>query len=83
MPIFHFQFQGEGGWEPIGAGEGRGDDALDGAFADLRELSGGTLPAGTYQVIESRSSNALWQTFEVGGDSEIVDDYAASSWRGR
>jgi hypothetical protein len=82
MPIFHFQFQGEGGWEPIGAGEGRGDDALDGAFADLRELSGGTMPAGTYQVIESRSSDALWQTFEVGGDSEIVD-YAASSRRGR
>jgi hypothetical protein len=82
MPIFHFQIQGDGGWEPIGAGEGRGDDALGGAFADLRELSGGSLPAGTYQVIESRSSNALWQTFEVGGDGEIVD-YAASSRRGR
>ena len=82
MSIFHFQFRGEVGWEPVGAGEGRGEDALDGAFADLRELSGGSLPAGTYQVIESRSSNALWQTFEVGGDGEIVD-YAAPSRRGR
>jgi hypothetical protein len=82
MPIFHFQFQGEGGWEAIGAGEGSRDDALGGAFADLRELSGGRLPAGTYQVIESRSSNALWQTFELGADGKIVD-YAAASRRGR
>jgi hypothetical protein len=72
MPIFHFQYQGESGWETLGAGEGLGDDPVGGAIDDLRRLSGGTLPAGTYQVIESRSSSSQWQTFELGVDGQIL-----------
>jgi hypothetical protein len=72
MAIFHFQFQGELGWETLGAGEGLGDNAIGGAIDDLRQLSGGTLPAGSYQVIESRSSVAQWQTFELGVDGQVL-----------
>jgi hypothetical protein len=73
MPIFHFQFQGDAGWETLGAGEGLGDDAMGGAIDDLRRLSGGSLPAGTYQVIESRSAAAHWQTFELGVDGQVLE----------
>ena len=72
MTIFHFQFHGEAGWETLGAGEGLGDDPIGGAIDDLRRLSGGTLPAGTYQMIESRSSASQWQTFEVAADGQIL-----------
>ena len=72
-PIFHFQFMGERGWESIGAGDGETGDPLGGALDEVRELSGGKLPPGVYQVIESRSSDTRWQSFELSEDGEIVD----------
>ena len=58
------------------------DLELGNSFSQATFGSGDMLPAGTYQVIESRSSNALWQTFELGVDGEIVD-YATTIRRGR
>jgi hypothetical protein len=72
--VFHFQFRGSGGWEPIGAGVGGGDDPIAEALEEIRGFAGGKLPAGTYQVIEPRSSDTRWQTFDLGEDGEIISD---------
>jgi hypothetical protein len=72
--LFHFQFRGTAGWEPIGAGAGVGDseDPIAEALAEVRRFAGTTLPAGTYQVIEARSSETRWKTFDLGEDGQIV-----------
>ena len=72
--LFHFQFRGPAGWEPIGAGVGDGEDPLAEALDEVRRFAGGTLPAGSYQVIEARSSDTRWQAFELGKDGEIISD---------
>lgn len=63
--IFHFEFLGEAGWEPVGAGIGEGEDPVRAAFREVRTFSGGTLPSGTYRVIASGPSDARWETFRV------------------
>jgi hypothetical protein len=70
--IFHFQFLGIAGWEPIGAGVAGGEDPIAAALAEVRGFAGGTLPAGTYQVIEARSSETRWKTFDLGEDGQII-----------
>lgn len=69
--IFHFQFRGITGWEPIGAGAGGGEHPIAAALAEVRGFAGGTLPAGTYQVIEARSSDTRWKTFDLGEDGQM------------
>jgi hypothetical protein len=71
--LFHFQFLGEAGWEPVGAGIGEGDDPITSALDEIRELSAGALPAGRYQVIEARGSDTRWQTFDLGSDGNRID----------
>jgi hypothetical protein len=65
MAIFHFQVHGEYGWEALGAGLGDGEDPIAAALDELRDFYGGLLPGGEYRVIEARSANALWRTFEL------------------
>jgi hypothetical protein len=67
------QFRSVAGWEAVGAGEGAGEDPVGEALAEVRGFSGGTLPAGSYQVIQARSSVTRWETFELGVDGEILD----------
>ena len=69
--IFHFQFRGITGWEPIGAGVGAGEEPIAAALAEVRGFADGTLPAGSYQVIEARSSDTRWKTFDLGEDGQI------------
>ncbi len=71
--IFHFQFDGERGWEALGAGEGSAEEPLGGAFDDVRRLCGGSLPEGAYRFIDPKVAGARWQSFELGADGEIVD----------
>jgi hypothetical protein len=70
--IFHFQFQGEKGWESLGAGEGAVEDPLGGALDDVRRLCGGDLPQGSYRVIDAGASDVIWRSFELGVDGEIL-----------
>jgi hypothetical protein len=70
--LFHFQFRGTAGWEPIGAGVGDGEAPIAAALAEVRGFAGGMLPAGTYQVIEARSSETRWKTFDLGEDGQII-----------
>lgn len=62
---FHFEFLGEAGWEPVGAGMGEGKDPVRSAFREVRDLSGDTLSPGTYRVIASTPTDARWETFRV------------------
>jgi hypothetical protein len=73
MGIFHFQYQGDYGWEAIGAGVGDGDDPIGMALAEVGLFYDGPLPAGSYQVIESRGAAPRWEAIEVGVDGKIVD----------
>ncbi len=70
--LFHFQFRGTAGWEAIGAGVGDGEDPIAEALAEVRSFADGTLPAGNYQVIEARSSDTRWETFDLGEDGRII-----------
>jgi hypothetical protein len=72
--LFHFEFRGTAGSEAIGVGVGGGGDPIGEALAEVRGYAGGTLPAGTYRVIEARSADTRWQTFELGEDGEIILD---------
>ena len=71
--IIHFQFDGEKGWEALGAGEGQTDDPLNGALDDIRQLSGGSLPKGSYRFIDPRVAGARWQDFELDAEGQVVD----------
>jgi hypothetical protein len=70
--IFHFQIEGEQGWESLGAGEGRPEDPLGGALDDVRRLCGGSLPEGLYRFIDPKVAGARWQSFELDVDEQIV-----------
>lgn len=71
--LFHFEFDGEHGWEAMGSGvSSRDDDLLATAVADLRSLHGGELPPGSYRYIEARSDSHM-STFEIGRDGELLD----------
>jgi hypothetical protein len=75
MPrTFHFQYLGEVGWESIGAGLGSGCHPVTEALEEVRRLSDGLLAAGSYQVIEARSADPRWETFELGEDGEMVGE---------
>jgi hypothetical protein len=71
--IIHFQFDGEKGWEAVGAGEGHSDNPLDGALDDVRRLCGGSLPKGSYRFIDPRVAGARWQDFELDAKGQVVD----------
>jgi hypothetical protein len=71
--IIHFQFDGVKGWEALGAGEGSADDPLNGALDDIRNLSGGSLPGGSYRFIDPRVAGARWQNFELDAEGQVVD----------
>jgi hypothetical protein len=83
MSIFHFQHRGQADWEPIGAGVGEGDMPVMEALADLRELAGGSLPAGSYRVIEARSSDPRWESFELDLDCRLIEEAVAEDPLGR
>jgi hypothetical protein len=70
--IIHFQFDGENGWEALGAGEGSSDDPLNGALDDIKALSGGSLPKGSYRSIDPRVAGASWQNFELDAEGQVV-----------
>ena len=72
MRTFHFQIQGEAGWEDMGAAVGTGDDPLVFAIVELRALYGGALAAGRYQAIDARSDGARWEAFELTDDGAVV-----------
>jgi hypothetical protein len=74
MAIFHFQLLGAAGWEAVGAGVGDGEDPVDVALAELRDLCGGHLPAGRWRVIESHSADPRLETFEVDEAGAVHDD---------
>lgn len=71
--IFHFQFDGERGWEALGAGEGIPEDPLGGALDDVRRLCGGSLPEGSYRFIDPKIAGARWEAFELGADEQVID----------
>jgi hypothetical protein len=71
--IIHFQFDGEKGWEALGAGEGSSDDPLDGALNDVRRLCGGNLPKGAYRFIDPRVAGSRWQDFELDSQGQVVE----------
>ena len=71
--LFHFEFRGSSGWEPIGAGVGNGDDPIAEALAEVRRFAGGTLPEGRYQVIQARSSVTRWEAFDLSAEGEVSD----------
>jgi hypothetical protein len=71
--LFHFQFLGQSGWEPMGSGRSSGEDPLLEAVEDLRILHGGELPPGRYQYIEAHTREARLTTFDLGVDGEMVD----------
>jgi hypothetical protein len=71
--IIHFQFDGEKGWEALGAGEGNSDDPFDGALDDVRQLCGGSLPKGSYRFIDPRVAGSRWQDFELDASGRVVD----------
>jgi hypothetical protein len=79
--LFHIEFSREGRWEAFGSGEGgvRGDGIT--ALADLLDLSGGTLPAGTYRLIPAVSASTWWEFLELGEDGGILIAEEAPSWR--
>lgn len=70
--IIHFQFEGERGWEAVGAGEGSTEDPLGGALDDVRRLCGGSLPGGSYRFIDPRLAGARWEDFELDSDGQVV-----------
>lgn len=72
MTTYHFQFDGETGWEDIGAAVDGGEDPLVFAIIELRALYGGALPPGRYQAIEARSDHARWVPFELSERGRIV-----------
>ena len=60
---FVFEFESaDGVWEPVGVGNGAGEDALQEAFTDLEEQSSGSLPPGRYRC---RADNGTLREFEV------------------
>ena len=75
--LYHFQHQSEygGRWQAIGSGEGFGRDPVRDAFADLRSLADGDLPAGLYQYLPAgqRTLDARWRFLNVskGGSVRI------------
>jgi hypothetical protein len=71
--IIHFQFNGEKGWEALGAGEGSSEDPLHGALDDVRRLCGGSLPGGSYRFIDPRISGSRWQSFELDSEGQVID----------
>jgi hypothetical protein len=71
--IIHFQFEGERGWESVGAGEGSNEDPLGGALDDVRQLCGGSLPGGSYRFIDPRVAGAHWEDFELDSDGQVVN----------
>ncbi len=77
MSIFHFQYLGQEGWEPIGAGLGEGDEAVPMALEELREMVGGDLPTGSYRVIGARFSDPRWESFELDADGHQIDEVDA------
>jgi DNA-binding transcriptional ArsR family regulator len=71
-PLFHFEYQGETGWESLGSGTGDDRDATGSAFDDLRLLHGGEMPVGAYRYIEAIGEDARWQEFELDLDGVAV-----------
>ena len=52
---------------------GEGDHAVRQALQEVRHFCGGSLPQGRYQVIESRSGDTRWHSFELDADGQILD----------
>jgi DNA-binding transcriptional ArsR family regulator len=67
-PLFHFEYQGQTGWEALGSGRGDGPDGTGSALDDLRSLYGGEMPIGAYRCIEANGGDARWREFSLGLD---------------
>jgi hypothetical protein len=70
--LFHIEYRREDRWEAFGSGEAgvRGDGVT--ALADLLDLSGGTLPPGTYRCIPAISAASWWEFLGLGNDGGIL-----------
>jgi hypothetical protein len=73
--LFHFQFKGPAGWEPVGSGEAEREDAvgLRRAAVDLSALAGGLEP-GTYRAIAAKGASTRWLSFRIGADGSFFGD---------
>jgi hypothetical protein len=74
MPTYRFEFESEPSrFDPVGNAEGLGDNAVLGAWCQLEELRGGSMPRGTYRYIPiDPADSEQWSGLKVEANGVVI-----------
>jgi hypothetical protein len=74
MPTYRFEFESEPSrFDPVGNAEGLGDNAVLGAWCQLEELRGGSMPRGTYRYIPiDPADSEHWSGLKVAANGVVI-----------
>lgn len=71
---FDFEYhEGDNGWQPVGSGEGSGDNAVIDAFNRLKAEGGPVDQAGTYRYAYPGEDQPRFFDLDGGGNIRFVD----------